>query len=46
MKETSTPMGQPYHRRLGAAIDRIVEKNGPTMTGLTQLSDLLNMTIR
>src|SRR5215212_7845952 len=42
IKETSTPMGQPYHRRLGAAIDRIVDRNGPLVTAMIQPADSRN----
>src|SRR5215211_3978699 len=46
MMETSMPMRQPYHRRLGAAIDPIVHANGLAMTPMTQPRDQRNKTAR
>src|SRR5215216_6286608 len=34
IKETSTPMKQPYHRHLGAAIDRILPTVGNQCRGV------------
>src|SRR3954451_14514173 len=36
IKETSTPMEQPYHRRVGAAIDRILPPVGKRRASASQ----------